>query len=60
MWGSEPSQQRKNFFGIIVLQFVGHPLSRDGICFIMIAPLLLSDWGFFFVFGRGVSVFGGF
>ena len=24
MWGSEPSQQCKNFFGIIVLQSVGH------------------------------------
>ena len=24
-WGSEPSPQCKNFFGIIVLQFVGHP-----------------------------------
>ena len=27
MWGSEPSQQWENFFGIIVLQFVGHPSS---------------------------------
>ena len=26
-WGSEPSQQWENFFGIIILQFVGHPLS---------------------------------
>ena len=31
MWGSEPSQQWENFFGIIVLQFVGHPPSRYGI-----------------------------
>ena len=27
MWGSESSQQGENFFGIIVLQFVGHPPS---------------------------------
>ena len=31
-----------------------------GFDFIMIASLLPSDWGFFFVFGRGVSFFGGF
>ena len=31
-----------------------------GFDFIMIAPLLPSDWGFFFVFGHGVSFFGGF
>ena len=29
--GSEPSQQWENFFGIIVLQFMGHPPSRYGI-----------------------------
>ena len=29
MWGSEPFQQWENFFGIIVIQFVGHPPSRD-------------------------------
>ena len=30
MWGSEPSQQWENFFGIIILQFVGHPPCRYG------------------------------
>ena len=25
MWGIEPSQKCKNFFGIIVIQFLGHP-----------------------------------
>ena len=32
-WGSEPSQQRQNFFGIIVLQFVDHPPIRYAIWF---------------------------
>ena len=32
-WGSEPSQQWENFFGIIVLQFVGHPAGGYGIWF---------------------------
>ena len=31
MWHSEPSQQLENFFGTIVLQFVGHSPSRYGI-----------------------------
>ena len=30
-WGSEPLQQRENFFGIIVFQSVGHPLGGYGI-----------------------------
>ena len=33
MWDSQPSQQWKNFFGVIVLQFVGHqdfPAGSDG------------------------------
>ena len=33
MWGSEPSQEWENFFGIIVLQFVGHSPGRYGILF---------------------------
>ena len=33
-WGSEPSQQCKNFFGIIVLQSVGHRLGEYGIGFL--------------------------
>ena len=30
-WGSEPSQQHENVFGIIVFQSVGHPPSGYGI-----------------------------
>ena len=30
-WGSKPSQQWENFFGVIVLQFVGHPPRGYGI-----------------------------
>ena len=33
VWGSEPSQQWENFFGIIVLQFVGNPHGRYEIRF---------------------------
>ena len=32
-WGSEPSKQWESFFGIIVLQFVGHPRGGCGIRF---------------------------
>ena len=35
-------------------------LAGMGFDFIVIAPLLPSHWGFFFVFGCGVSFFGGF
>ena len=31
MWGSEPSQQCENFFGIMDLQSVGHPPGGDGV-----------------------------
>ena len=31
-----------------------------GLDFIMIVPLLTSPWGFFFVFRRGISIFGRF
>ena len=55
IWASEPSQQSENLFGIIVLQSVG-----TGFYFIVIVPLLLSNCSFFFVFGYGVSFFGGF
>ena len=58
--GSEPSQQYENFFGIIVVKFVGHPPSRHGIWFYHgYAPLTVSlqflcfwMWGlsFFFFF----------
>ena len=57
MWGSEPTQQKQNFFGIIVLQFVVTDPVGLGFDFIMIVPLLLSHCGFFFVFGCGVSFF---
>ena len=38
LWGSEPSQQWENFFGIIVLQFVRRPPSRYGIWFYSVCP----------------------
>ena len=59
MWGSEPSQEYENFFGIIVLQSVGHPPGGYGISFIVLAPpptislglpLCLWMWGTFFFF----------
>ena len=49
-----------NFFGIIILQFVGHPPTGMGFDFIVIVPLLPSWCSFFFVFECGVSFFGGF
>ena len=54
-WGSEPSQYCRNFFGIIVLQFVGHPTNAYGIRFYCdrALPVLLSRCSFFFVFGHG-------
>ena len=33
LWGLEPLQQYENFFGIIVLQFVGHLPGRYGTLF---------------------------
>ena len=56
MWGSEPSQQCENLFGIIVLQSVGHPPNGYGFDFIVIAPLLPSHCGFEY----GVYFLGGF
>ena len=58
MWGSEPTQQKQNFFGIIVLQFVVTDPVGLGFDFIMIVPLLLSHYGFFFVFGCRVFLVG--
>ena len=62
MWGSE-HLHRENLFGIIVLQFVGQPLSRYGIWFYgectPNCALPSPHCGFFFVFGHGVSLFGG-
>ena len=40
-WGSEPSQQWENFFGIIFLQFVGHPPGRYGTLFYRDCTLLI-------------------
>ena len=56
IWGSEPSQQLENFFGIIVLQFVGRSPGRYGIWFYCdcISPTILL-W--LLIFGRGVSYF---
>ena len=49
-----------NFFGIIILQlWVAYTVGM-GFDFFMIAPLLPSCCGFYFVFGSGVSFFGGF
>ena len=42
-WGLEPSQQWENFFGIIVLQFLGHQPIRYGIRFYCnCAPPIIS------------------
>ena len=54
-WGSEPSVQWVDFYGISVLQFVSHPSAVMGFDFIVIAPLLPSHCGFSFVFGCGIS-----
>ena len=54
-WGSEPSKQQENCFGIIALQFVGHPSIGYGIWFYCDWSLLLSHYSFFFVFEYGVS-----
>ena len=60
MGGSEPSQQCED---ILVLMFssllVTHP-AGIGIWFCCDLPLLPSRCGFFFLFRRGVSLFGGF
>ena len=46
MWGSKPSQQWENFFGIIVLQlWVAYPVGM-GFDFIVIVPFQPSHCGF--------------
>ena len=60
VWGLEPFQQYKNFFGIIVLQFVGCHSAGVRFDFNIIAPLLQSHCGFSFVLGHGVSFLCGF
>ena len=56
-WGSEPSQQWENFFGIIVFQLVGFPSDRYRIYFYCAWAPPLSHCSFFFVFRCGVSFF---
>ena len=57
--GLEPSQQWENFFGIIVLQFLGHPAGGHRIWFYQdCAPPTVLLWLLFFQHGE--SVFGGF
>ena len=55
MWGSEPSLQWVDFYGISVLHPVSHPPGNYGIWFYCdCAPLTISLW-LSFVFGCGVS-----
>ena len=56
MWGSEPSQQSKNFHGIIVIQFVGRPPNRYRILICHDCAPLVVSWshcGFSFSFDVG-------
>ena len=58
MWGSEPSQQCEDFLVLLFSSlWVTHPAGL-GFDFVVIVPLLPSR--FFFLFGPGVSFFGGF
>ena len=43
---SEPLQQWENFFGIVILQFVGHPPCVYGLCFYSecAPPIIVSIW----------------
>ena len=54
-WGSEPSHQWENFFGITVFQFLGFPSDRYGIYFYCAWAPPTSHCSFFFVFGPGAS-----
>ena len=59
-WGSEPSQQWENFFGIIFLQFVGHPPGRYGTLFYRDCTLLIvSLWLLLLHLWTRASFFGG-
>ena len=59
-WGSEPSQQWRNFFGIIVLQFVGRPASRRGIwLYLVCTPPTIPLWLLFYLWTHDIF-FGGF
>ena len=57
MWGSEPSHQWENVFGIILLQFVVPAPGQYGISLSHVL-IFLSRCGFCFVFGQEISVFG--
>ena len=61
MWCSESSQQCENFW-YYCPPGCGSPTQKvwDLIFLCVIVPLLPSHCGFFFVFGHGVSLFGGF
>ena len=52
-------QDQENFFGI-VLQFMDCPPGGMEFYFNVIVPLLTSSYGFSFILGHGVSIFGGF
>ena len=52
MWSLDPSQQRENFFGIIVLQFVGSHMASMEFDFI-VTVLLPSHYGFSFALVSG-------
>ena len=61
MWGSETSQQCENFFGITVLQSVGHPPGEYGIWFDCVYTptghllwLLCFWWGVSFLVGSSI------
>jgi len=63
MWGSKPSQQWENFFGIIILQFVGHPACGYGILLLpwwhpsyhlTVISSLSLDMGYLFLVGSSV------
>ena len=62
-WGSEPSQQWDNFLGIIILQIVNRPPGRYWICLLSCfwsSYHLFFFFGFFFIFGCGISFSGQF
>ena len=57
MWGSEPSQQCKNFFVLLFSTLcVTHPAGM-GFDFYRDCAILLSHCGFLFGFERGISFF---
>ena len=59
-WGSEPSQQGENFFGILCSHLWVTHTAGMGFDLVVIVPLLPSHCSIFFVFGSRVSFFDGF